>query len=131
MTEDDLNVSIRRLYWLTALFGALGFVWYFWLQGPRSAFGFALGALGSFGNLWLFEWLSRALGPEQSGRKPWRAGAFIARYVILFLIAYVIVNALGVNLLPVLLGLLASTAAVLTSSIIEIIQGLFGKPSID
>ncbi len=131
MTDENLRASVRRLYWLTGSFGALGFVWYFCIRGPRSAFGFALGALGSFGNLWLFEWLSRAIGPGESARKPWRAGAFIGRYVVLFVVAYVIVNALDVNLLPVLLGLLASTAAVLTSSIIEIIQGLLGKPSID
>lgn len=131
MTDQDLPRSLRRLYWLTGLFGMAGFIWYFSLQGPLSASGFALGALGSLANLWLFEWLSGAIAPSESARKPWRAVAFIGRYVILFLTAYVIVEALGVNALPVLLGLLASTAAVLASSVIEIIQGLTGKRSTD
>jgi hypothetical protein len=126
MTGQDLNQSLRRLYWLTALFGVMGFVSYFWLQGPRSAFGFLLGALSSFGNLYLFVWLSRAISPTAT-RRPWKAGAFVGRYVILVTIGYVIVNALSVNPLAVILGLFASTAAVLLSSTIEIVQGFSGS----
>jgi hypothetical protein len=127
MTDQDLNQSLRRLYWLTALFGVMGFVSYFWLQGPRSAFGFLLGALSSFGNLYLFVWLSRAISPTTAPRRPWKAGAFVARYLILVTIGYVIVNALSVNALAVILGLFASTAAVLLSSTIEIVQGFTGS----
>jgi hypothetical protein len=127
MTDQDLNQSLRRLYWLTALFGVMGFVSYFWLQGPRSAFGFLLGALSSFGNLYLFVWLSRAISPTTAPRRPWKAGAFVARYLILVTIGYVIVNALSVNALAVILGLFASTAAVLLSSTIEIVQGFSGS----
>jgi hypothetical protein len=127
MTGQDLNQSLRRLYWLTALFGVMGFVSYFWLQGPRSAFGFLLGALSSFGNLYLFVWLSRAISPTTAPRRPWKAGAFVARYLILVTIGYVIVNALSVNALAVILGLFASTAAVLLSSTIEIVQGFTGS----
>jgi ATP synthase I subunit len=123
MTDQDLNQSLRRLFWLTALFGVMGFVSYFWLQGPHSAFGFLLGALSSFGNLYLFVWLSRAISPTGVPRRPWKAGAFVGRYLILVTIGYVIVNALGVNALAVILGLFASTAAVLLSSTIEIVQG--------
>ncbi|MGA8029624.1 MAG: ATP synthase subunit I [Bryobacteraceae bacterium] len=129
MTNEDLNQSLRRLYWLTASFGLLGFVSYFAIEGPRTAFGFSLGAGSSFGNLWLFNWLSRAIAPGNQTRKPWQAGAYIGRYLILFFAGYVIVNALGVNPLAVVLGLLASTAAVLALSVFEIIQGLLGKPS--
>jgi hypothetical protein len=127
MTDQDLNQSLRRLYWITALFGVMGFVSYFWLQGPRSAFGFLLGALSSFGNLYLFVWLSRAISPTTAPRRPWKAGAFVARYLILVTIGYVIVNALSVNALAVILGLFASTAAVLLSSTIEIVQGFTGS----
>lgn len=129
MTNQDLEQSLRRLYWLTGLFGLLGFVSYFGLQGPRAAFAFSLGAGSSFGNLWLFDRLSRAIAPGGSTRKPWQAAAYTARYLVLFSAGYVIVNALGVNPLAVVLGLLASTAAVLALSILEIIQGLLGKPS--
>jgi ATP synthase I chain len=127
MTDQDLHQSLRRLYWLTASFGMLGFVSYFWLQGPRSAFGFLLGAVSSFGNLWLFVWLSRAISPTGVPRRPWKAGAFVARYIILVTIGYVIVNALSVNVLAVILGLFSSTAAVLLSSTIEIVQGFSGS----
>jgi hypothetical protein len=125
MTEQDAILSVRRLYWLTGSFGAIGFVSYFWLQGTRPAFAFALGTLGSFGNLWLFNWLTRAIAPGDAMRKPWQAGAFIGRYLVFFLLGYVIVKSLGVNPLPVILGLLASTAAVLASTVIELLQSLF------
>ncbi|MGI8962095.1 MAG: ATP synthase subunit I [Bryobacteraceae bacterium] len=127
MTDQDLNQSLRRLYWLTASFGLIGFLSYFWLQGPRSAFGFLLGALGSFGNLCLFVWLSRAISPKVTSHRPWKAGAFVGRYVAFIAIGYVIVNALSVNVLAVVLGLFSSTAAVLLSSTIEIVQGFSGS----
>jgi len=123
MTEQELDRILSRVRWLTTLFGLVGFVLYFCLEGPRSAFGFLLGALGSFGNFLLFEWLSRAIAPGDAPRQPWKSGAFVARYLVLFAIGYVIVKALGVNPLAVVLGLLASTAAVLFSSTVEIIQG--------
>jgi len=92
---------------------------------------FFLGALGSFGNLWLFHWLSRAIAPGESSRKPWQAGAFIGRYLILFTLGYVIVKGLGVNPLPVVFGLFASTAAILFSSAVEIVQSRFGTRHTD
>jgi hypothetical protein len=116
----------HRLYRLTALFGVFGFVSYFWLEGTRSAFGFLLGAVISFGNLWLFNWLAKAIASPDSPRRPWQAGAFVARYLILFTAGYVIVKGLGVNPLPVVLGLFASTAAVLLSITTELVLSLFG-----
>jgi ATP synthase I subunit len=127
MTDQDLDQSLRRLYWLTASFGMIGFVSYFGLQGPRSAFGFLLGAMGSFGNLYLFVWLSRAISPTGTPRRPWKAGVFVGRYMVLVTLGYVIVNALSVNALAVILGLFSSTAAVLLSSTIEILQGFSGS----
>ena len=122
-------MTIYRLYLLTGLVGAIGFVWYFLMQGPAPAAGFLLGAVGSFGNLWLFDWLSRAIAPGTASRKPWQAGVFVTRYLLLFAAGYVIVNALDVNPLPVILGLFASTAAVLTSSILELVSSLLGSRS--
>jgi hypothetical protein len=122
-------MTIHRLYWLTGLVGAIGFVSYFWLQGLAPATGFLLGAVGSFGNLWFFDWLSRAIAPGTASRKPWRAGTFVTRYLLLFAAGYVIVNALDVSPLPVILGLFASTAAVLTSSILELVFSLLGSRS--
>ncbi len=131
MTKHAREKSVRRLYWLTASFALAGFVSYFWVLGARSAFGFLLGALGSFGNLWLFEWLARSIAPGDAPRQPWKTGAFVARYLVLFTFAYVIVKGLGVNALAVVLGLLASTAAVLLSSIIELVQSFSGTGRTD
>jgi hypothetical protein len=125
MNEEDAALSVRRLYWLTTTFGVLGFFCYAALQGPRPAFAFLLGSLGSAGNLWLFERMTRGIAPGDSSKKPATAGAFAIRYVLLFSLGYVIVKSLGVNPLAVILGLLASTAAVLASSIFELAQGFF------
>ena len=119
-------MTVRRLYWLTIAFGLIGFVSYFAVLGPLPAAGFLLGALGSFGNLWLFDWLSRAIAPG-TARKPWQAGTFITRYLLFFAVGYVIVKGLGVNPLPVVFGLLASTAAALVSSIFELLASLLGS----
>ena len=122
-------MTISRLYWLTAVCGGIGFVWYFLLQGPAAAIAFVLGAAVSVGNLWLFDWLSRAIAPGTTPRRPWQAGAFFTRYLLLFALGYVIVEALDVNPLPVILGLFASTAAVLMSSIFELVTSLIGTRS--
>jgi len=127
MTGEAPFSSVRRMYWLTGSFGVIGFVWYFAVQGPRPALAFALGALGSFGNLGLFEWLSHAVEPGERTQKPWQAGAFISRYLILLFAGYAIVKLLGVNPLAVILGLLTSTAAVLTSAIVELVMGFFSS----
>jgi hypothetical protein len=123
VTEEEAVRSVQRLYWLTLLFGALGSFCYLALQGARPALGFLFGALGAAGNLWLFERMTRGIAPGDQSKKPAEAGAFAIRYVLLFSLGYVIVKGLGVNPLAVILGLLASTAAVLTSSIIELVQG--------
>jgi len=124
-------VTIHRLYRLTMILGAIGFVLYWALVGPIPAVAFLLGALVSFGNLWLFHWLAKSMEPGTTQRKPWAAGAFIGRYLILFTLGYVIVKALGVNPLPVVFGLFASTAAVIFSSAIELVQNLFGTRRTD
>lgn len=122
-------MTVRRLYWLTAAFGVIGFVSYFVLVGVVPAVAFLLGAAGSFGNLWLFDWLSGAVAPGTMSRKPWQAGAFVTRYLLFFAAGYVIVKALNVNPLPVIFGLLASTVAVLMSSILDLFGSLLGSRS--
>ncbi len=121
-----IEQSMRRLYLLTGLFSLAGFVWAFANHGAREAFGFLIGAVGSFGNLWLFNWLTRSIAPGQ-GRRPWQSGLFIGRYLGLFLVGYATVKSLDVSPLAVLLGLLASTAAALVSSITELIRSFRGN----
>jgi hypothetical protein len=127
MTDQDLSFSIQRFYVLTAVFAAVGFVACLARFGARPAFGFLLGAAGSFGNLWLFNWLSRSLAPGDRQRKPWTASLFVGRYLGLWLVGYATVKTLDVSPLPVLLGLLASTAAVLASSIVDLVRSLIGN----
>lgn len=124
-------MTIRRIYLLTGSIGIIGFVWYFALQGARSALAFAFGTAISFGNLWLFDWLSRAIAVSGDARKRWQGSLFVGRYLILFTFGYVIVKALGVNPLALLLGLLASTAAVIVSIIVELFESLLGKRRIN
>jgi len=132
MTELEANLIVRRIYWLALGFGALGFVAYFALQGWRPASAFFLGALGSIGNLWIFDKLAHSIQPAPAAeppaegpdppKKPWQAGIFVTRYILLLAVGYAIVKTLGVNPLAVILGLLSSTAAVLTSTVIELLQ---------
>ena len=120
--------SVSQLYVLTGLLGLAGLVFYFVYSGLRSALAFGLGAAMSLFNLWLFNRLAVAIGPGEGSRKPWRAGAFVGRYVIFFLVGYVIVRALDVSPLPVVFGLFASTAAVLLSSVLELFGSFLGRP---
>jgi hypothetical protein len=128
MTEPEAAVIVRRVYWLAVGFGLIGFVAYFGLQGWRPALGFALGTLGSLGNLWLFEKLTHLIEPAAAGETPkkvWPASIFVTRYIVMILLGYAIVNTLDVNALAVILGLLASTAAVIASTIFELLENFF------
>ena len=119
--------AIRRIYAFTAAFAAIGCVWQLAVHGPKNGIAFLLGGLGSFGNLWLFDWLSRGIAPGAGHQKPWRASLFIGRYIVLIAIGYATINVLGVNTLAVLLGLLASTAAVIASFLFDLIRSLKGN----
>lgn len=125
MTGSDTSVSLARIYKWTGAIGVAGFAGYLWIAGARSAFAFALGVLCSLGNVWVFDRLSSSIAPGAAARKPWQAGAYITRYILLLGIGYAIVKALNVSPLAVILGLLASTAAVLVSLIVELILQAF------
>jgi peptidoglycan/LPS O-acetylase OafA/YrhL len=128
VTESEAALVVRRIYWLALGFGVIGFVFYMALQGWRPAAAFGLGALGSIGNLWIFDKLVHSIRPAAEGepvKKPWQASIFVVRYILLLLVGYAIVKTLGVNALAVILGLLASTAAVLASTVLELLQNLF------
>jgi hypothetical protein len=128
VTESQAALLVRRIYWLALGFALIGFVLYFALQGWRPAAGFALGALGSMGNLWVFERLTHSIEPAPSSeppKKPWQAGIFVIRYIVLLTVGYAIVKTLDVNALAVILGLLTNTAAVLTSTALELVQNFF------
>jgi hypothetical protein len=127
MIYGQRTMSVRQLYLLTVAVGVLGAIAFLVPYGIRPALAFLLGAAVSLGNLWLFSWLARAIEPGDRQQKPWEAGAFIGRYLILFTFGYVIVKSLGVSPLPVVLGLFASTAAVLLSSMLELVGSALGS----
>jgi hypothetical protein len=124
MTTAQADASVRRLYWLTLSFGLFGFVSYWIANGFRIALAFLLGAGVSFGNLWLFSYLSRAIAPASENKSPenktWSARSFISRYLLLFAGGYAITKGLDADPLMVVLGLFVSTAAVLVSSIVDL-----------
>jgi hypothetical protein len=122
MTEQDLLRSLWRLCWLAGLYVFGGCVYSFYAAQFQGLLGFAFGALASFVNLWLFIWLTRAISPSGSSRRRWPTSLYISRLLILFFTGYGIVKLLGVSPLSIVLGLLASTFAVLVSIIIELIQ---------
>jgi hypothetical protein len=127
MIYGQRTMSVHQLYILTVIVGILGTLAFLIPYGFRPALAFLLGAVVSLGNLWLFSWLAHAIEPGARQQKPWAAGAFIGRYLILFTFGYVIVKALSVSPLPVVLGLFASTAAVLLSSVLELVGSALGS----
>jgi hypothetical protein len=127
MNYGRRTMSVRQLYILTLAVAILGAVAFSIPYGFRSALAFLLGSAVSLFNLWLFSWLARAIEPGAKQQKPWEAGAFVGRYLILFTFGYVIVKSLGVSPLPVVLGLFASTAAVLLASLLELAGSAFGS----
>jgi hypothetical protein len=124
MTTAQADASVRRLYWFTLAFGLIGFVSYWAAKGFHTAAAFLLGAAISFGNLWLFNYLSRAIAPaaenQTTEKKAWSARTFISRYLLLIAGGYAITKGLDADPLTVVLGLFVSTAAVLVSSILDL-----------
>jgi hypothetical protein len=121
------SVTVAQLYRLTVLFGLAGTIFYSAYAGFRPGLAFALGALTSVLNLWLFNRLAKGIEPGEGSRKPWQASAFAGRYLIFLAAGYVIVKALDVSPLPVVFGLFASTAAVLLSSVLELLGSFSGR----
>ncbi len=123
----DPSQPIRRLYLLTAAFGVLGAIVCLARFGTREALAFLMGAAASLANLWVYDYMSRGIAPGGEPKKPWQAGAFITRYLLLVAGGYALVKGLNVNPLTVILGLLASTAAVLSSSIFELLHSFLRR----
>lgn len=116
--------SVRLVYLLTGGFALAGFSLLWPAEGFRFALAFLLGGIASVGNLYLFGYLTRSISPAGGEKKPWQAGMFVSRYILMFAGGYVIFKTLGVNPLAILLGLLASSAAVVASIIIELFERL-------
>ncbi len=118
--DIDYALSTRRLYWLTLAIGVAGSVLGAIIWNGRAGAGFALGSLASLGNLWVWESIALAAGGAQNRRTMAAAGFFAGRLLALFAFGYVIVKALNIQPLPAILGLFASSAAVLLEILIEL-----------
>ena len=97
-------------------------------QGFKTALAFLLGAVAI---AWKFVSvrlsLSRHFTSRQAKESPGKRGLSSLDTYYCSPAGYVIVKALGVSPLAVILGLFASTAAVVTSSIIELFESLFTR----
>ena len=107
------EVSLRRIKAFTAILGIGGAFTVLAIRGPEDAAGFFLGAGISLFTLGAWIRVSEGIG---EGFKP-SVGAsaiFLAlRYVLIAALIYAIVNLLGINPLSMIVGLLASFAAVI------------------
>jgi hypothetical protein len=121
MPDIDYDLSTHRLSWLTAAVGAGGAIIGLAVWGKNIGGGFALGALGSFGNLWLWRLLAGTLGGASKRRSSVVGVLFAARFLVLFAFAYVIVRNLGIHPLAAILGLLSSSVAVVAEVLIELV----------
>ena len=125
MTENEASRWLERIYLLTMILGAIGLLFCLALLGWRASLAFGVGVGISFGNLWVFEHLSRVIAPGAVPRKPWTGGVYAIRYILLLGIGYATVKFLGIDPLPVILGLFTSAAAVLAYLIFELTASVF------
>ncbi len=105
--------SLDRLKRFTILIGLVGALVTLALRGPADAAGFLGGAAFSLVSLSSWIRVSNSLG---AGFKPsvGLSGVFLAlRYLLMAAAIYVIVNVLGISPVAMILGLLASFAAVI------------------
>jgi ATP synthase I chain len=124
------TAALRRIEWLTLLLGGAGAAWAGWRWGWRGSAGLAIGAVVSWIN---FRWLKgsvQAFGRSataQAGSQNVRVpvGAYIkffARFALLLGILYVILTRSWLPMIPVLMGLFASAAAVVVALVYELVS---------
>ncbi len=109
---------IRRLTLIVALAGALVLLpW----RGYQDALGFLGGGLFSLLSLRAWIKVSDSLGTTIKKPSPGLAGLFLAlRYVLIALAIYAIVNLLGISPVALIVGLLASFAAVILELLYQV-----------
>jgi len=124
--------TIRRVAWLTLIFGVVGGLIASFLRRWDWAEGLILGS----GLGWLnFRWLERgveaftaAAAAQTGAEKPrGRSATYLAaafRYALIGLSVYVIFKYLHVPLVSIVLGLCALAAAIIVASVWEVLQSV-------
>jgi hypothetical protein len=113
------ELSFPRIRRLTLILGVGGAVAIWGARGPKEAASFLVGALLSLASF--HSWMNLAESLDGSGKRPIGASvAFLAlRYVLIGGAVYVIVKFLGIAPVAMIVGLLASFAAV----VVELLYG--------
>lgn len=109
---------IRRVTWIILALALIGFAFLALTKGMRIGAAFLIGATVSYGSFWGWRQLVDALTPEPKKRSSF---PFVARILLLIVMAYAIIKFLGLNVAAAASGLLVSAAAVLLELIFELI----------
>lgn len=121
-TDIDYQRSTRRLFRIAIAIAIAGTLVAGFTRGLPAAVGFALGAGASLLSLSLWHRVAMKISPSQEPRKSGPSTLFlIGRFVALFVVAYVIVKTLEVNVMAALSGLFVSAAAVVAEVLFELI----------
>jgi hypothetical protein len=117
--------ALARIVRIGAALGVVGTIAVLIRYGPKTAVGFLAGALLSLLNFYGLRRVVDALSPTPANPAP-RAGMraspifWIFRYLFFAGIVYVIVEGLGISLMPILAGLLVVAAAIIVEILYEI-----------
>lgn len=110
--------ALRRIGWLIPALGLCGAAAVAAVKGTAASLAFLLGAAVSYASFRGLRHVVDALGPGAKRRRP---VIFIARMLLLVIIACAIIKFLGLNVAAAALGLLVSAAAVILEIIFELI----------
>jgi hypothetical protein len=120
-TDIDFQRATRRLFRIAIAIAVAGTVIAALWRGLPGAAGFALGAGGSLLSLSLWRRVAMKISPSEGPRKSRPSPLFlVARFLAVFVAAYVIVKTLEVNVMAVLSGLFVSAAAVFAEVLSEL-----------
>ena len=121
-TDIDYQRSTRRLFRIAIAIAIAGTLIAGIMRGLPGTVGFALGGGASLLSLSLWHRVAMKISPSQEPRKSGPSTLFlIGRFVALFVVAYVIVKTLEVNVMAALSGLFVSAAAVVAEVLFELI----------
>jgi len=125
--DIDYTRATRRLYYFTLAIGICGLPLASWRMGWPGAAGWLLGAAISLANLWLWERVATKLSSRGEQNNGPRTATLAVRALAVLAGAYVIVNALKVNGMALVCGLLASILGVIAEIVFELAAPLAAR----
>jgi small-conductance mechanosensitive channel len=109
---------IRRVSWIILVLALAGSAAIAILKGLRTGAAFLVGAGVSYASFWGWRRVVDAVAPVPKKRSSF---PFVFRILLIFVVAYAIIEYLGLNVAAAAAGLLVSAAAVLLELIFELI----------